>query len=275
MKNLKVGQVVYGKINEDTKFGWVSEMEKWINKPMTIENIDPKDGHISVKENNWSWCEKTITEKPIHQYKKGDKVKCLRALPKQIINVGEIYTVKNSFIGFGEIEYLEFEEIITKHNYDSSRFEPFTKPEPKYKVGDKLEIKKYEDCPFSWVSQMDRLVGDEITIRDVSYKEYKNEYVYTVVGQSWEFCENCFTEIRTKSDYILQLGDKVVINGIEDRLVIETNEGYNCVREGRWDLAYECCHPSLENITEYVVELWSHKSIKVETVGGKTLWLSK
>lgn len=56
----KVGNKVKAAHRVDTRPGWVSDMEEWLGKTLTIDRILPDSGIYLVKENGWQWCDEML-----------------------------------------------------------------------------------------------------------------------------------------------------------------------------------------------------------------------
>ncbi len=63
-----------------------------------------------------------------------------------------------------------------------------------FQAGDVVEVIRYEDCPFTWVSEMERLVGHEVTIDRKEWSEGRKTYKYYIAEDDYGFmwCGNCF-----------------------------------------------------------------------------------
>lgn len=187
---------------------------------------------------------------------------------------------------------LEFEVTTTKYTdryklegihwyFSPSMLEPVieSKSEPKFKVGDKVKVVKNEDCYFGWIEDMDTFVGKVCTIKSIIGKQSNTPVEYILEEDysylSWSFDEDCFELVNRNQDYTFQLGDRVFIEGCEERLVVETNEGYNFVRFEVYDLAWNIDAKDLEELTDETLSVWEGHEIKVITTGGEIIWLSK
>lgn len=63
-----------------------------------------------------------------------------------------------------------------------------------FNVGDKVRVvnEPYEDCPFAWVSDMDEMCGELVTISYKGHSAQHNTYYYKVSEAEWTWCGNCF-----------------------------------------------------------------------------------
>lgn len=56
----KVGDKVKATHRVDTWPGWVSDMDKWLGKVLTIDMVFPDSRVYLVKENSWQWCDEML-----------------------------------------------------------------------------------------------------------------------------------------------------------------------------------------------------------------------
>lgn len=56
----KVGDKVKVAHRVDTRPGWVSDMDEWLGKTITIDRVFPESKTYIVKENGWKWCDEML-----------------------------------------------------------------------------------------------------------------------------------------------------------------------------------------------------------------------
>lgn len=56
----KVGDKVKVAHRVDTQPGWVSDMDEWLGKALTIDMVFPDSRIYLVKENGWQWCDEML-----------------------------------------------------------------------------------------------------------------------------------------------------------------------------------------------------------------------
>lgn len=72
-------------------------------------------------------------------------------------------------------------------------------------VGDMVQVvfEPYYDCPFTWVTDMDRYCGELVQITNKNYKSGKGCYGYRISadGGSYVWCGNCFIPVVETPDF--------------------------------------------------------------------------
>ena len=79
------------------------------------------------------------------------------------------------------------------------------RPEPRYKVGDKVIIAdkhRIRKCAFSATDKMYDYIGEEAVVKSVDWVSSRKVYRYKldVDGSAWLWCENCLEPYETCPD---------------------------------------------------------------------------
>lgn len=78
----------------------------------------------------------------------------------------------------------------------------------KFHVGDYVRVvdEPYDDCPFTWIDEMDIFCGREVLITGVGWSNNYNTYYYEIEDCDCEWCANCFYEIADTIPEQTELG---------------------------------------------------------------------
>lgn len=89
----------------------------------------------------------------------------------------------------------------------------------KYKVGDKVRVKDYPvDVGPGWVESMDEMLGEIVTIREVT-----SEGLYRIVDSYYTWCDEMFEDrVQTTGNEIIDL--------LMKRLGVEIDEEFEIIR---------------------------------------------
>lgn len=89
----------------------------------------------------------------------------------------------------------------------------------KYKVGDKVRVKDYPvDIGPGWVESMDEMLGEIVTIREVT-----SEGLYRIEGSYYEWCDEMFEDL-------VQTTGNEIIDLLLKRLGVEIDEEFEIIR---------------------------------------------
>lgn len=76
------------------------------------------------------------------------------------------------------------------------------RPSPVFNKGDAVRVvdTPYDECPFTWVSEMDKFCGMEVTIAESYWFESRKAYGYYIKEDKdcFTWCENCFEPQATE-----------------------------------------------------------------------------
>lgn len=85
-----------------------------------------------------------------------------------------------------------------------------------FNVGDVVTVvnEPYEDCPFSWTTEMTRMCGAEVTIISKEYDKLYGTYAYRIRECRFAWCGNCFMPIEYDIGNDVEIEDAAFISAI-------------------------------------------------------------